>query len=88
MQITLHSLAIEPTPFSVAINDGVCDHLLLQLGTTAIGVRSKDGVVLVVEKRVTSPLLVCGHPYGRPCSPEALLRLIQGATVCQFLPLM
>ena len=29
-----------------------------QLGTTAIGVRSKEGVVLVVEKRVTSPLLV------------------------------
>ncbi len=30
----------------------------VQLGTTAIGVRSKEGVVLVVEKRVTSPLLV------------------------------
>ncbi|BDA41266.1 Proteasome subunit alpha type-5 [Coccomyxa sp. Obi] len=29
----------------------------IKLGTTAIGVRSKDGVVLVVEKRVTSPLL-------------------------------
>ncbi|CAL5222717.1 g5120 [Coccomyxa viridis] len=29
----------------------------IKLGTTAIGVRSKEGVVLVVEKRVTSPLL-------------------------------
>lgn len=35
----------------------------LQLGTTAIGVRSKEGVVLVVEKRVTSPLLVCHVLY-------------------------
>ena len=32
--------------------------LLLQLGSTAIGLRTKDGVVLAVEKRVTSPLLV------------------------------
>jgi len=28
------------------------------LGSTAIGLRTKDGVVLAVEKRVTSPLLV------------------------------
>jgi hypothetical protein len=32
--------------------------LLLQLGSTAIGLKTKDGVVLAVEKRVTSPLLV------------------------------
>ncbi|CAO2146583.1 unnamed protein product [Urochloa humidicola] len=31
--------------------------LLLQLGSTAIGLKTKDGVVLAVEKRVTSPLL-------------------------------
>ena len=31
---------------------------LLQLGSTAIGVRTEKGVVLAVEKRVTSPLLV------------------------------
>jgi 20S proteasome alpha/beta subunit len=31
---------------------------LPQLGSTAIGVRTKEGVVLAVEKRVTSPLLV------------------------------
>lgn len=30
----------------------------LQLGSTVIGVRSKEGVVLAVEKRITSPLLV------------------------------
>jgi 20S proteasome alpha/beta subunit len=30
----------------------------LQLGSTAIGLKTKHGVVLVVEKRVTSPLLV------------------------------
>ncbi len=32
----------------------------LQLGTTAIGVCTKEGVVLAVEKRITSPLLVRG----------------------------
>ena len=45
---------------------GICDEvmlillflLLLQLGSTAIGLKTKDGVVLAVEKRVTSPLLV------------------------------
>lgn len=31
---------------------------LLQLGSTAIGVKTKEGVVLAVEKRITSPLLV------------------------------
>lgn len=30
----------------------------MQLGSTAIGVKTPEGVVLVVEKRVTSPLLV------------------------------
>lgn len=30
----------------------------LQLGSTAIGVLTKEGVVLAVEKRITSPLLV------------------------------
>lgn len=29
-----------------------------QLGSTAIGIQSKDGVVLAVEKRLTSPLMV------------------------------
>lgn len=29
-----------------------------QLGSTAIGVLTKEGVVLAVEKRITSPLLV------------------------------
>ena len=31
-----------------------------QLGSTAIGVSTKEGVILAVEKRVTSPLLVGG----------------------------
>ena len=35
--------------------------LLIQLGSTAIGLKTKDGVVLAVEKRVTSPLLVLSH---------------------------
>lgn len=30
----------------------------MQLGSTAIGIKTKDGVVLAVEKRITSPLLV------------------------------
>ena len=32
----------------------------LQLGSTAIAVRTDEGVVMAVEKRVTSPLLVRG----------------------------
>ena len=31
----------------------------LQLGSTAIGICTKEGVVLAVEKRITSVLLVC-----------------------------
>ena len=31
---------------------------MVQLGSTAIGVKTKHGVVLTVEKRITSPLLV------------------------------
>jgi hypothetical protein len=50
---------------------GICDEvmlmllflLLLQLGSTAIGLKTKDGVVLAVEKRVTSPLLVLSHLF-------------------------
>lgn len=30
----------------------------MQLGSTAIGIKTKEGVVLAVEKRITSPLLV------------------------------
>ena len=30
----------------------------LKLGSTAIGIQTKDGVVLAVEKRLTSPLMV------------------------------
>ncbi len=30
----------------------------LQLGSTAIGIATSEGVVLAVEKRITSPLLV------------------------------
>lgn len=59
MYITLHARAT-PIPFLLQ-KVMECDHFFLQLGTTAIGVKSKEGVVLVVEKRVTSPLLVCSH---------------------------
>lgn len=31
------------------------------MGTTAIGIRTKEGVVLAVEKRLTSPLLEPGR---------------------------
>lgn len=30
------------------------------MGSTAIGIQAKDGVVLAVEKRLTSPLIVPG----------------------------
>jgi len=32
-------------------------HVLWQLGTTAIGIQTSQGVVLAAEKRITSPLL-------------------------------
>ncbi len=35
--------------------------LLIQLGSTVIGLKTKDDVVLAIEKRVTSPLLVLSH---------------------------
>jgi hypothetical protein len=35
--------------------------LLIQLVSTAIGLKTKDGVVLAIGKRVTSPLLVLSH---------------------------
>lgn len=31
---------------------------MFQLGSTAIGIQTQEGVVLAVEKRVTSPLIV------------------------------
>ena len=30
----------------------------IKLGSTAVGIKTKEGVVLAVEKRITSPLLV------------------------------
>jgi 20S proteasome alpha/beta subunit len=42
-------------PSSLALPDP-----LAQLGSTAIGIATTEGVVLVVEKRLTSPLLVSG----------------------------
>uniref|UniRef100_B9ING7 Proteasome endopeptidase complex n=1 Tax=Populus trichocarpa TaxID=3694 RepID=B9ING7_POPTR len=32
---------------------------LFMFGSTVIGLKTKEGVVLAVEKRITSPLLVC-----------------------------
>lgn len=34
----------------------------IKLGSTAIGVATQHGVVLAVEKRITSPLLVRADP--------------------------
>lgn len=46
---------------------GGCDFffwlVILKLGSTAIGLKTKEGVVLAVEKRITSPLLVCNLFY-------------------------
>lgn len=57
---------------SQAAPEQVC--VYLQLGSTAIGVLTKEGVVLAVEKRITSPLLVgCGGFCLRP-----VLHLLEG----------
>lgn len=45
-------------PFShsfIFFSSCVCSYV--QLGSTAIGIRTSEGVVLAVEKRVTSPLM-------------------------------
>ena len=44
---------------------------MLQLGSTAIGVKTKEGVVLSVEKRVTSTLLVSITFQPRPCTLQS-----------------
>ncbi|CAK9870940.1 unnamed protein product [Sphagnum jensenii] len=48
----------------------------IKLGSTAVGLKTKEGVVLAVEKRITSPLLVgtqqCGENYGNRCAMSGL----------------
>ena len=43
------------------IKTGLCDECLTccfsQLGSTAIGIQTSEGVCLAVEKRITSPLM-------------------------------
>jgi hypothetical protein len=53
-----------PSPLShVAWCDGAC---LVQLGSTAVGVATSQGVILAVEKRITSPLLEPTRWVGGP----------------------
>ncbi|KAJ0981053.1 hypothetical protein J5N97_009308 [Dioscorea zingiberensis] len=53
----------------------------IKLGSTAIGVKTKEGVVLAVEKRVTSPLLVISDflyldsSYIEPSSVEKIIEI-------------
>lgn len=50
--------------------------IFVKLGSTAIGLKTKEGVVLAVEKRITSPLLVCNT-----CFPFSLVCLCDGMEV-------
>ncbi|PWA46196.1 Proteasome subunit alpha type-5 [Artemisia annua] len=43
----------------------------IKLGSTAIGLKTKEGVVLAVEKRITSPLLNHRFSYGEPMTVES-----------------
>jgi len=56
-------------------------HLLfnVQLGSTAIGIQTPGGVVLAVEKRVTSPLIV-------PASIEKIMEIDEhiGTLICDI----
>lgn len=45
----------------VEVADWIVLVSLVQMGTTAIGIRTKEGVVLAVEKRLTSTLLEPGR---------------------------
>ena len=48
-----------------------CGFQMLQLGSTAIGVKTKEGVVLSVEKRVTSTLLVSATFQTGACTLQS-----------------
>lgn len=55
----------------------------LQLGSTAIGVLTNEGVVLAVEKRVTSPLLVSAvsalaiwHLCSQPSDAQTIMSFV------------
>lgn len=47
----------------------------IKLGSTAVGIQTKEGVVLAVEKRLTSPLL---EPSSVEKVRDALLLLLLG----------
>ena len=51
---------------SLYINSDIIFHL--QLGSTAIGIQTSEGVVLAVEKRITSPLM-------EPASVEKIVEI-------------
>ncbi|KAL6890360.1 hypothetical protein ACP4OV_009123 [Aristida adscensionis] len=50
----------------------------IKLGSTAIGLKTKDGVVLAVEKRVTSPLLISWLPMrGLSWEPSSVEKIME-----------
>lgn len=51
----------------------------VQLGSTTIGLKTKDGVILAVEKRVTSPLLVIAVKLSNCVIANVLLIMMIGA---------
>lgn len=53
----------------------------IKLGSTAVGVLTKEGVVLAVEKRITSPLLEPARCDAAACRHTAEWRIL---TVSQF----
>ena len=57
--------------------------MCVQLGSTAIGVKATDGVVLAVEKRVTSPLLVRNVGRVSFAARQCTLSLLTGAVLVQ-----
>jgi 20S proteasome alpha/beta subunit len=53
VEYAIEAIKVRP----VNINNEFVTQLLLQLGSTTVGIRTPEGVVLAVEKRVQSPLL-------------------------------
>ena len=77
VEYAIEAIKVRGAPSQIATPGLVCSQVKtnlrrLQLGSTAVGVCTNDGIVLAVEKRITSKLLVrfwssvpgCTHRAG------------------------
>ena len=67
---------LTPAPSALFIVHCPLHRLAFQLGTTAVGIQTSEGVVLAAEKRIGSKLLV-------PSSVKKLVQLDGRANTCE-----